>query len=87
MRPGIRSHVAKERAVFDKRTPGLFKVEFVGDGMVALCSKTYYAFGEQNKASCKRLNKCLNNITKEKFLQVLSSRQSGGGLNRGFRSL
>ena len=77
----------KERAVFDKRTPGLFKVEFVGDGMVALCSKTYYAFGEQNKASCKGLNKYLNNITKEKFLQVLSSRQSGGGLNRGFRSL
>ena len=26
--------------VFDKRTPGLFKVEWPGDGSVGLCSKT-----------------------------------------------
>ena len=30
---------SKKLYVFDKRTPGLFKAEFVGDGMVALCSK------------------------------------------------
>ncbi|RUS69038.1 hypothetical protein EGW08_023211 [Elysia chlorotica] len=77
----------KARASFDKRTPGLFKIEFVGDGMVALCSKTYYAFGEQNKISCKGLNKTLNDLTKEKFLHVLKNRQSGGGSNKGFRSL
>jgi hypothetical protein len=31
-----------EHAAYDKRTPGLFKTEFTGDGMIALCSKTYY---------------------------------------------
>ena len=30
----------------DKRTPGLFKLEYKGDGIVALCSKTYVCFGE-----------------------------------------
>ncbi|GFN95579.1 hypothetical protein PoB_002208500 [Plakobranchus ocellatus] len=39
----------KKRSTFDKRTPGLFKIEFFGDGMVALCSKTYFAFGEKSK--------------------------------------
>lgn len=26
---------------FDKRTPGIFKLEFEGDEMISLCSKTY----------------------------------------------
>lgn len=30
-----------EAAAFDRREPGLFKEEFVGTSMVALCSKTY----------------------------------------------
>ena len=30
---------------YDKRTPGLFKVEWEGLGIVSLCSKTYYCFG------------------------------------------
>ena len=29
----------KDRAAFDRRTPGLFKLEYKGDGIVALCSK------------------------------------------------
>ncbi|GFO00263.1 hypothetical protein PoB_002676800 [Plakobranchus ocellatus] len=77
----------KERSTFDKRTPGLFKIEFVGDGMVALCSKTYFAFGEKSKVSCKGLNKNLNHLTKDKFLSVLKTRESGGGQNKGFRSV
>lgn len=28
-------------AKYDKRTPGLFKVEYEGDAMIGLCSKTY----------------------------------------------
>jgi hypothetical protein len=31
-----------EHAAYDKRTPGLFKTEFTGDGMIVLCSKTYF---------------------------------------------
>jgi hypothetical protein len=29
-----------EHAAYDKRTPGLFKREFNGNGMIVLCSKT-----------------------------------------------
>ncbi|GFN95226.1 hypothetical protein PoB_002173200 [Plakobranchus ocellatus] len=76
----------KERGTFDKRTPGLFKIEFVEDGMVALCSKTYFAFGEKNKISCKGLIKNLNDIEKQKYLNVLKYRRNGRGLNKGFRS-
>ena len=28
--------------MYTKRTPGLFKLEYAGDGMIALCSKTYF---------------------------------------------
>ena len=46
---------------YDKRTPGKFKIEFQGDGIIALCSKTYICFGSQDdenvKLSCKGLQK------------------------------
>ena len=70
---------------FDKRTPGLFKVEWEGVGIVALCSKTYFCFGNEDKVSCKGLNKKTNKITKEKYLNVLRSQTSGTGINRGFQ--
>ena len=69
----------------DKRKPGLFKEEYHGDGIIALCSKTYYCFGEVNKASSKGLQ-ASNNLTKDRYLRVLQSRQSSGGTNRGFRT-
>ena len=43
----------KEHRRYDKRTPGLFKLEWDGDGIVALCSKTWYGFGSKDKFSCK----------------------------------
>ena len=43
----------KARRAYDKRTPGLFKVEWSGDGSVGLCSKTYYCFGPTDKYSTK----------------------------------
>lgn len=42
-----------ERNAYDKRTPGLFKVEWEDQGIVGLCSKTYYCFGAQDKFSCR----------------------------------
>ena len=75
----------KMRRAFDKRTPGLFKVEWSGDGFVGLCSKTYYCFGSTDKYSTKGLSKRHNTIDKETFLEVLTSRRSGSGKNRGFR--
>ena len=73
------------RKAFDKRTPGLFKVEWRGDGFIGLCSKTYNCFGSTNKCTTKGLNKRQNDIDKDKFLAVLTNRRSGGGVNRGFR--
>jgi hypothetical protein len=43
----------------DARTPGLFKLEYQGDEMVALCSKTYIINQSPDsfKLSCKGINK------------------------------
>ena len=73
------------RKAYDKRTPGLFKVEWCGDGFIGLCSKTYYCFGSTNKCTTKGLSKRHNVIDKDAFLAVLTNRRSGGGINRGFR--
>ena len=74
------------RKMYDKRTPGLFKVEWHGDGFVGLCSKTYYCFGSTDKYSTKGLSKRQNVIDKDVFLAVLTTnRRSGSGVNRGFR--
>ena len=75
-----------EHAKYDKRTPGLFKVEWEGNGIISLCSKTYYCFGdEKDKFSCKGVSKKNNVINKDKYLDVILSKRSGSGVNRGFR--
>ena len=73
------------RKAYDKRTPGLFKVEWHGSGFVGLCSKTYYCFGSADKYSTKGLSKRHNEINKDTFLEVLTNQRSGCGWNRGFR--
>ena len=73
---------------YDKRTPGKFKFEFVGDGIVALCSKTYICWGEkESKISCKGLQKKRNleRLTRDNYLEVLKTQQAGWGVNKGFR--
>ena len=74
-----------EHKAYDKRTPGLFKVEWEGEGIIGLCSETYYCFGAKDKFSCKGVNKKTNEINKEKYLNVLLTKQNSGGVNRGFR--
>ena len=44
----------KARRAYDKRTPGLFKVEWSGDRFVGLCSKTYYCFGPTTEQTSQR---------------------------------
>jgi len=76
----------EEHSQYDKRTPGLFKLEWSGDGIVGLCSKTYFCFGAHgDKHSCKGIQQKRNQLQKEHYLNVLTSRQSGQGVNRGFR--
>ena len=74
-----------EHAAYDKRTPGLFKVEWCGDGFVGLNSKTYYCWGSaKDKYSCKGISK-INSINKDKYLNILKTKQRDSGVNRGFR--
>jgi hypothetical protein len=54
-------------AAYNKRTPGLFRTEFTGDGQIALCSKIYFCFGVEDKLSCKGVNRKTNQITKDKY--------------------
>ena len=73
----------QKRQMADKRTPGIFKVEFEGDGIVALTSKTYFCFKNnpdnegsnemEIKLACKGLNKRSNNLTKKHYLDVLKT--------------
>jgi len=74
-----------EHRAYDKRTPGLFKIEWEGDGIIGLCSKTYYCFGHKDKFSCKGISKKNNRIDKDKYLNVLFSKESESGVNKGFR--
>jgi hypothetical protein len=71
---------------FDMRTPGLFKEEFGGDGIVALNPKTYFCWdeNERSKYSSKGLSKRTNQLTRECFLSVLTGKESKTGVNKGF---
>ena len=78
----------KDRAAFDRRTPGLFKLEYKGEGIVALCSKTYCAFGDgaPTKTSAKGISKNLNNLVRDRYLRVLKTKKSGSGRNHSFKT-
>jgi hypothetical protein len=76
----------KENRAFDKRKPGLFKVEFEGDGIIALCSKSYFCWSDKkSKFSSKGVNKRTNNITKKQYLDCLVTGESSMVTNKGFR--
>ena len=66
------------------RTPGLFKLECDGDGMIALCSKCYFVRGDKKKFSTRGMSKRHNTITWARFKQALHG-NSDWAENRGFR--
>jgi len=73
---------------YEKRTPGLFKVETMKDKMVSLCSKMYCCsdFDEDKiKFSCKGIQKANNNICYKKFEDVLFNNVNDVAINQGFR--
>jgi hypothetical protein len=74
----------KDAQSFHKRTPGLFKPEFEGEGIIALNSKTYFCFGEnKTKISTKGISKSLNSLMKQDFLNVLENKTVVSGTNKG----
>jgi hypothetical protein len=74
-----------ENKLRDKREPGLFKLEFEGEGIVALSSKMYFCWGEKEKYSSKGLNRNQNEITKQRYLAALEDEESQIFKNKGFR--
>jgi len=71
---------------FDKRTPGLFKIEFEGIGAIALCSKAYYAWSENKlKYSSKGAQKHRIALIKEQYFNRLNLKQFMMCNNVGFK--
>ena len=76
----------KENIAYDKRKPGLFKEEFSGKSIYALCSKLYFVEGDdKNKYSCKGIQHNQNTINKERFDNVLFHETKDMCINKGFR--
>ena len=75
---------------WDKRTPGKFKPEFIGDGMACLNSKVYtiWYIDEDgkitSKTSCKGVQQKRNEVTKSHMLNVLDTKQPHNVENAGF---
>ena len=77
-----------EHTKYDARTPGLFKLEYEGDGIVALCSKMYCVKSDSSvKFSCKGISKkdIDKNTVYDLYLNVLKSRKIESGVNTGNR--
>ena len=69
------------------RTPGLFKKEFEGERMIALCSKCYYTEdgeAKKQKLSSKGMSKRQNEINWHRFKAALDGNKDMA-TNRGFR--
>lgn len=67
---------------YDRRQPGLFKVEAEGTEMIAMCSKAYLLKQEDDcKVSCKGVNKIQNPY--ESFLKVITEKTPLMSTNRG----
>jgi hypothetical protein len=79
-----------ENAAYDKRKPGLFKEEYNGDGMVALCSKMYYCWGckdKKDKYSSKGTQQTRNKdiLNKENYKSCLDKSETINCQNGGIR--
>ena len=77
----------QKHRLHDTRTAGLFKLEFEGERMIGLSSKTYVVqkVGGQTKISCKGINK--RNLTEpfKIYENVLKNQKSIASTNMGFR--
>ena len=72
--------------MYDKRTPGLMKIESEGSSMFALCSKTYVLQRDKGfKLSSKGINKKMIKNPTTLMKDVLESQISKKSQNRGFR--
>ena len=70
---------------FDKRTPGKFKPEFVGNGQLCLNSKVFHIWNDEDeKTSCKGIQKRRNRLLRDDFLSVIETQKAKVFTNAGF---
>ena len=70
---------------FDKCTPGKFKPEFIGNGQLCLNSQEYHIWNdEEEKISCKGVQKRRNRLLREDFLSVIETQKAKVFTNAGF---
>jgi hypothetical protein len=94
VRPELKAEFEAEKKkwfAWDKwsnREPGIFKCEFEGSRMIALCSKCYFADegdgGEIKKFSTKGMSKTQNELSWQRFEEALEGTKDMA-TNRGFR--
>ena len=73
------------KAQYQKREPGLFKLEFKGLGLLALNSKVYHVYSDTcDKSCCKGVQQKRNTIGRSHFLKVLQTQQPIMFENAGF---
>ena len=77
--PWVQPKCCADAALFDKRTPGLFKTEYEGKEVCFLNPKTYCCTGNKgDKIGCKGVVKALNPLKMEHFKRVLFDRGDRG---------
>ena len=62
----------------------MFKLEYSGDGIIALNSKVYIAFGRKDKVSCKGVQQKRNEVVRENMKNVLDTQKPEYVENAGF---
>lgn len=71
---------------FEQRSVGKFHIEWKGDGVISLASKSYFCMSDtRSKISSKGISKRLNKLTEQHYLSVLQTKEAIHGINMGFR--
>ena len=83
--PWLPPPCCKNRLLFDKRTPGLFKIEWEGDGMTSLNPKCYTGDGDIVKVSCKGVIQRQNELNLDAYNNVLHTGATHMVTNKGFK--
>ena len=76
----------KKEEMYYLRQAGLFHLENVSDGIIALCSKSYYCISsDAPKLSAKGIKKTQNSLTKDAYHDVLFNQKISKCTNRGIQ--
>ena len=91
----VQADCCKAHELFDRRTPGLFKLEFFSTQIISLAPNTYFLekehrqvvkndVNQMTKKACKGLSTKLNQFRFDTYLDVLKTKRNGVGVNKGF---